>query len=366
MRPGRRQDGVERRFRRIGDARESAVVIAEPIRGQNAGAAAVGQDGQPVADDARVPRQDLGGAEQIVELAHAQHAGAPECGLIGRIRARQRPRVRQRGLGAGSAAPRLHDDDRLCPRGPPCRRHELRRVGDGFHVEQDGAARSVRGEIVQEIAEVGVRHVAQRHDVREADAAPPRPIDDRRDQGTRLGEKRKVAGQRRPMREAGVEADARQHQAETVGALDAQQMRTRRFQHGAPQLVANARRDHDRGARPPCPKLRNECGERSGRRDDDGQIRCSRERGNGRVAVAALDGAVLRVDEPNRPGKSTRQQIARGDQPDAAGPRAGTDQRHRARPQQELEITDGHGVSPLHLEQDRFRLNHFASVAAEA
>ena len=260
VRPGRRQDGVERRSRRLGEAGKPAVVIAEPVRRQDAGAAAVGQNGQPVADDAWMPRQDLGGAEQIVELAHAQHSGSPERSLIGRICSRQRARVRQRGLGAGGAPPCLDDDHRLRPRRAPCGRHELRRVGDGLHVEQNGAACRIGRQIVQEIAEVGVRHVAQRDDVREADVAAARPIDDCRDQGTRLGDECKVAGQRRLMREGGVETDAGQHQAETVGALDAQQVRARRLEHRALELVADARRDDDRGARPFVPELGNERG----------------------------------------------------------------------------------------------------------
>ena len=48
-------------------------------------------------------------------------------------------------------------------------------------------------------------------------------------------DKRQVAGEWRLVREAGVEADAGQHQAEAVGAPDAQQMRARRLEHRAPR-----------------------------------------------------------------------------------------------------------------------------------
>ena len=97
---------------------------------------------------------------------------------------------------------------------------------------------------------------------------------------------------------------------------------------------------------PLAPSSAMSAGERGGRRDDDGEIRCGRKCGHGRVAVVALDRAVLRVDEPDRPGKPAGQQVARRDQPDAAGPRAGTDQRHRARLQQELKVADRHDGSP--------------------
>ena len=144
--------------------------------------------------------QDLGGAEQLVELAHAQHARAPERGFIGGIAARQRARVRLRRLGAGRAAARLDDDDRLGSRGASRGRHELRRVGDRLHVQQDGAALRVAGQVVEQIAEIDVGHIAERDDVGEADVAAARPIDDARDQGSRLREEGDVAGQRRRTR----------------------------------------------------------------------------------------------------------------------------------------------------------------------
>ena len=118
---------------------------------------------------------DLGGAEQLVELADAQHTGAAERGLVGGIGARQRARVRQRRLGAARAAARLDHNDRLGARGAPGRRHELRRVGDRLHVEQDGAAVRVACQVVEQIAEIDVGHVAQRDDVREADVARRAP-----------------------------------------------------------------------------------------------------------------------------------------------------------------------------------------------
>ncbi len=73
---------------------EAAVEIAQAIGRQHAGAAAVGEDGQPVARELWTPRQDLGGAEQIVELAHAQQPSPAESGLVGGIGSGQRSRVR--------------------------------------------------------------------------------------------------------------------------------------------------------------------------------------------------------------------------------------------------------------------------------
>src|SRR5581483_6110092 len=106
-RPGGGQNGVERRLRSLRQGGETAVVVAEAVGGEHTGAAAVGENGEPVAEEARVARQDLGGAEEVVELAHPEHAGTPEGRLVGGIRAGQRAGVRKRRLGAGGAAPGL-------------------------------------------------------------------------------------------------------------------------------------------------------------------------------------------------------------------------------------------------------------------
>ena len=141
-----------------------------------------------------MPRKDFRSAEQLVQLADTKDAGAPERRFVCAIGARERTRVGKRRLGAARAAPRLHHDDGFGAGGAAGRRHELRRVGDSLHVEQDGTALHVSRQIVQYVAEIDIGHVAKRDHLREADVAAARPIDDRRDQGSRLGHECKVAG----------------------------------------------------------------------------------------------------------------------------------------------------------------------------
>ena len=60
--------------------------------------------------------------------------------------------------------------------------------------------------------------------MRKADIASASPIDDRRDQSSRLRYEREITRQRWLVGKAGVDADARQHQAEAIGTLDTQQV----------------------------------------------------------------------------------------------------------------------------------------------
>jgi hypothetical protein len=55
------------------------------IGSQHAGAATIGEDRQPLTSEPRMPRQDLGGAEEVVQLEHPQQPCAPERGFVGGI-----------------------------------------------------------------------------------------------------------------------------------------------------------------------------------------------------------------------------------------------------------------------------------------
>ena len=275
-------------------------------------------------------------------LSHAQQAGAPEGGLVGGVRAGKRAGVRQRGLGAAGAPAGLDDDDGLGSRRAPGRRHELRRVGDRFHVEQDGAAVDVAGQVVEQIAEVDVGHVAERDHVREADAAPARPVDDGRDQRAGLGQEGEVARQGRAMGEAGVEADARQHETQAVGALHAQEvgrdassiacLRSLR----TPAVMTTAARV------PFAPSSPISCGTVCG-----GVTITARSGAAGRASTEAWQSwpsmlLCFGLTSQIGAGEAAAQHVARGDQADAAGPRARADDRDRAGVQQIFKMADRH------------------------
>ena len=248
VRPCGRQNSVERPKRGFGKLGQVAIQISKPIGRQDAGATAIGENGKAVAVEPRLARKDLRSAEKLVELAYTQHACASERRFIGGIGAGQRARVRLRRLGPRRAAAGLDDNHRLRPSGAACGRHELRRVGDRLHVQQDGATLRIARQVVEQIAKIRVSHIAERDDVRKADVAPARPIDDARDQGSRLREQGDVAGQRRK-REAGIQADAREHETNAVRPLNAKGVWAGRIEHRLFQLAADTSGDDDCGAR---------------------------------------------------------------------------------------------------------------------
>ena len=172
---------------------EPAAEIDQRVGRQDADAAAVGHDREPVAARRLRRGQGLDGVEQLLEPEHAQHAGAPEGGVVDRIGAGQRAGVRGGGARALGMPARLDHDHRLHARRGPRRGHELARVGDHLDVEQDRPGRGVVGQVVEHVAEVDVGHVAERDQVREADAARRSPSRARRSPSRPTARRRRVA-----------------------------------------------------------------------------------------------------------------------------------------------------------------------------
>ena len=290
--------------------RKRTACILQLIGRKNTRAAPIGKDGQPFARQARPARQNFRSREHVGQRFHAQHAGPAEGRVIGGIRSGQRARVRHGGLGAGLVASALDHDDRLYAGRAPRRGNELRRIRKRFHVDEDGTAFHVAGEVVEQIAEIHIRHVAQRHDMRKADIPPRRPIDDRGQQRARLRKEGDRPLGRIAMRKAGVEADLRQHQTDAVGTQDAQAGRARSIQHTLPGLALDAGRDDDGGADAFCTGLRHHVRHRPCRRRDDDQIRHERQFSDALVAFLSCDFLVLGIDEDDLALETARHKIA--------------------------------------------------------
>ena len=124
---------------------------------------------------------------------------------------------------------------------------------DVFDVEQDHPRHRVIAEEVDDIAEADIAGLAERNDMREADVAVARPVEDG-GHGHRLRDEGDTTGQRRHVRNAGVEADMRHHQAEAIRSEHAQPIALSLAQHRwaavdavLPPTVASSAKD-DRGA----------------------------------------------------------------------------------------------------------------------
>ena len=116
-----------------------AAEIGETIDREDADAAAIGQDGEPLARKPRQMTERLGGGEQFVEIEHAQETGTAERGVINRVGSGQRPVCVSAALAPAAWRPDLIDEHGLGSRRRPRRRHELARVLDRFDVKQDRA-----------------------------------------------------------------------------------------------------------------------------------------------------------------------------------------------------------------------------------
>ena len=166
-----------------------------------------------------------------------------------------------------------------------------------------------------------------------------------------LGHERELAGLGGQMPERGVEAAARHHDPEAVGADDPQEMRPRRLEHrllerlsalGA--ALAKACCDDDRRLGTPLAESGNDAGDRLRRRRHHGEIRRRRQARDVRMTWLAVDLRVLRIDQHDRAGKAPFAQVPLHDGPNRRRLIARANQRHRCRLEQAIQITHRHAL----------------------
>lgn len=340
-------DGFRRQFG------QTAVLFDQVVGRQHAEAAAIGDDRQPFAGDTLIARQDFNRVEQLLQGGYPHHAGAPERGVRHRVGAGQRAGMRGgRALTLGEAAG-LHHHDRLGPTGLAAGRHELARLCHAFHVEQDRRASVIARQVVEQVADVDVRHVADRHQMREADAARCRPVDDAGQHRARLADESDPPGGNAAAHETGVQSRARHHHAKTVGSDDAQEMRPGGLQHGGLQLSSlgivafgEPGADHHDAARTAVAQLPDQPRDRRGRRANDGEVRRLRQAVDIGVAGLVQQPGKAGIDEVERAGEATVLEVPCDNGADVARPVAGADQRHASRPQNGAQVVHRHVARP--------------------
>ncbi len=131
----------------------------------------------------------------------------------------------------------LYDDDRLDAGRGPRGGHELARVADGLDVKQDGAGGRIEREPIEQIAEIHIRHVADRNKRGKGDATLMREGDQRGGDGARLRNHREIAGLRGHGGEGRVEANAGRDNAKAIRTNDANAGRARNFTQARRQRV---------------------------------------------------------------------------------------------------------------------------------
>ena len=252
-------------------------------------------------------RQRFGGREQLVEIDHAQQAGAAERSVVDRIRAGQRAGMRQRRLRALRVPPGFDDQHRLNARRGPRRRHELAGVFDRFDVEQDRTRVAVKSEMVEQIGKIDIDAVANRNDGGKSNVARSRPLHQARCDGAGLRNQRKVAGRRRRGGKAGVEFCPRHQHAEAIGADQTHACSAGIFFAALGQragTVTEPGGDDDADRRPLARRRGNGIRHRGGRHRDSDDVRHLRQSVVGFDRANSFDCVVVRIDEMNRARES--------------------------------------------------------------
>ena len=209
--------------------------------------------------------------------------------------------------------------------------------------------RLIEGEIVEEIAEIDIDHVADRNHMREAEAARRRPVDGGGHQRPGLADECKPAGQRREMSEACVDAFCRRNDPQAIRAENAHEVRFRGRERLSPKLgtlgaatLAEAGGEDDGGAGAAGAERGDDLRKGWRRRGDDRKIRDQGKLFDRTVVDGRSDRLLMRVDRQDRAGESCPEKVLRSHRADGARLIAGADQGDRFRFEESVEIARGH------------------------
>lgn len=201
-----------------------------------------------------------------------------------------------------------------------------------FDVEKNRLGIGIAAEIVEHVAEIDIRHLAHRQEMRKADAVRAGIVQNRGTQRTGLRHESQPSLGDVGMGETGIEADARHQQADRVGpqypqAIGARGIKNRLLQ--GPTILADGLRqpggqDHHRPGPQPAQRF-DRVGHGLQRRADHRQIRRHRQAFDIAIGQNATDGRIARIDRHDRPAEPALQQIAHHHRADTsrsgAGPR---------------------------------------------
>lgn len=163
-----------------------------------------------------------------------------------------------------------------------------------------------------------------------------------------LQHQRELAGRHAVVAEGGVEAVARDHDAEAVRPDQAHAVRTRGVAHlflqRAPLLadLAEAGRQDDRGAHPGFAALTDDGGNTRRRRGDHRQVDRRADGAQRGIAAQALHGLVLGIDRIEAAGVAVLPQVAQHDLADRLRPLGGAEHGDRLRGEQAVEVVGAH------------------------
>ncbi|MNM80697.1 hypothetical protein D3C81_926700 [compost metagenome] len=231
-RPAFRQHLVQLRDGGRRQIRERAAQRLQLVHRQTTHTTTIAENGQTSARERPQASQRFGGGEQLVQCVDAQQAGTIERRAVDRVGSGQCLRMRARAFTIGlGLATGLDHHHRLGTRRGTCGGHELARVADLVDVQQDRAGAVVGSEVIEQVAEIHVQRIAQRHHARETNRTRHAPLHQGGGNRAGFGNQGEVTGLRRVRGDAGVEPRMRRDDAQAVRAQYTHALGSRRCFH---------------------------------------------------------------------------------------------------------------------------------------
>ncbi len=335
-RPGRGQQGIERREPGLRQRGEHGALVGRGIGRQHAGSASVGENGKPRSPGHAPARQRLGSREQLVVLPDADGAAAPQCGVPYPVVAGHGSGMAQGRTGADCMAPGFQNDPRFDPRGSSDRRQERARVVYALDIQRNAAGFGVHRQKIEQLGKLDVASIADADDRRKSEAGGPRVIEQGGRYRAGLRHQGQAAASSRGPSEARIQADRRTQDAQAIGADQAHVVPARRAHHLILKVLAFGADLREPGRQDQ--HVRHCTGTRFGhqgrhgvrRRDHDGQIGRLRQRLQRGHTGLPLHRAVLRVDGVDPAREPSGQQVGEHVVAQPAALLGGSDHGHRA------------------------------------
>ncbi len=143
-------------------------MVGQRVGGGDCGTARVRDHRYPSPTRRGRGRQGQNKVEKFFESAGTQHAGLPEEGIHGGVAGRERAGVRGGSPLAGRRAPAFEHHDRLGTAHPLGKCEEALGFGQRLQVQHDHPRRVVAFPDLEQVVDVHVGAIAERHEVREA------------------------------------------------------------------------------------------------------------------------------------------------------------------------------------------------------
>ena len=200
-----RQDRPQRLGRRTRGSGQHQALACACVGKEDAEAAGIRHDGDIGAERERLRREQSGGIEEFRKGLDAEDTGLMKERIDGRVRTRERCRVR-----GGRTCPRFRRaaferQHGLPPRHPAGDATEAERIAEALEIQGHDRGVPIVFPVLQQVIGAHVGLVTERHEVRETESARTGLLHDGEAERPALGGESHIAGRKRAGGERGVE-----------------------------------------------------------------------------------------------------------------------------------------------------------------